>query len=412
MYDPLLIDNLNPKRSIYMAVADKIKQMMVESSWIRRMFEAGTELKEHHGADKVCDFSLGNPNLKPPREFIEKLQSLAGQDIPLKHAYMPNAGYPAVRSAVADYIGEEYGLGLKPDNVVMTCGAGGGLNVILKTILNRGDKVLVSTPCFVEYRFYVENHGGTLDLVPGKQDFDLDIAALENKIDDRTAGIIINSPNNPSGRVYPEETLRRLCAMLEKKSSQMGRTIYLMSDEPYRRIVFDGIRVPSLFMFYRNTVVITSFSKDFSIPGERIGWLAVHPEADDSVNLINGCILCNRILGYVNAPALMQRAVAALLHVTVDVEEYQRKRDVLFKNLCQMGYTVRKPEGAFYLFPQAPGGDDLKFTDILRQELILVVPGRGFALPGYFRIAYCVDDEIIERSLEGFSRAVKRVPHT
>jgi len=395
-----------------MAVADKIKQMMVESSWIRRMFEAGAELKAQHGADKVCDFSLGNPNLKPPREFIETLQSLAGQDIPLKHAYMPNAGYPAVRSAVADYIGKEYGLGLKADNVVMTCGAGGGLNIILKTILNPGDKVLVSTPCFVEYRFYVENHGGTLDLVPGKQDFDLDIAALENKIDAQTAGIIINSPNNPSGRVYPEETLRRLCAMLEKKSSQVGRAIYLMSDEPYRRIVFDGIRVPSLFMLYRNTVVITSFSKDLSIPGERIGWLAVHPEADDSVNLINGCILSNRILGYVNAPALMQRAVASLLQVTIDVGEYQRKRDVLFKSLSEMGYAVRKPEGAFYLFPQAPGGDDLEFVDLLRQELILAVPGRGFALPGYFRIAYCVDDEIIERSLAGFSRAIKRVPHT
>jgi aspartate aminotransferase len=395
-----------------MAVADSIKQMMDRSSWIRRMFEAGAELKAQHGADKVCDFSLGNPNLMPPPEFREALIKLARDDLPMKHAYMPNAGYPAVRAAVANYIHAEYGLRIKQDNVIMTCGAGGGLNVILKTILNRGDKVLVSAPCFVEYRFYVENHGGSLELVQGKQDFDLDIGALEKRIDDRTAGIIINSPNNPSGRVYPEETIRELCEMLKKKSSQLGRVIYLISDEPYRRIVFDGVKVPSIFAFYNNTIVVTSFSKDLSIPGERIGWLAVHPQADDSANLINGCILCNRILGYVNAPALMQRAVASLLQVTVDAGEYQCKRDALFNNLRQMGYAVRKPEGAFYLFPQAPGGDDLRFVDILRQELILAVPGRGFALPGYFRLAYCVDDEIIERSLAGFSRAIKKIAST
>ncbi|MBN1797092.1 MAG: pyridoxal phosphate-dependent aminotransferase [Spirochaetales bacterium] len=393
-----------------MAVADNIRQMMTRSSWIRRMFEAGAELKAQHGADKVCDFSLGNPNLMPPPEFRETLIRLARDDMPMKHSYMPNAGYPAVRGAVADYIREEYGIGLKPDNVIMTCGAGGGLNVILKTMLNPGDKMLVSTPCFVEYRFYVENHGGTLEFVPGKQDFDLDVEALEESIDARTAGIIINSPNNPSGRVYPEETIRELCAMLERKSSRLGKAVYLVSDEPYRRIVFDGNKVPSLFKFYDNTIIVTSFSKDLSIPGERIGWLAVHPQADDGANLINGCILCNRILGYVNAPALMQRAVADLLRITIDVGEYQYKRDKLYKSLQHMGYEVRKPEGAFYLFPQAPGGDDLAFVDMLRQELILAVPGRGFALPGYFRLAYCVDDEIIERSLAGFSRAIKKIP--
>jgi aspartate aminotransferase len=392
-----------------MAVAENIKQMMAESSWIRRMFEAGAELKARYGADKVCDFSLGNPNLIPPPEFKETLIKLARETLPGKHAYMPNAGYPAVRSAVADYIGSEYGVAMKADNVIMTCGAGGGLNVALKAILNPGDKILVSTPCFVEYGFYVGNHGGTLELVQGKEDFDLDVAALEEKIDGTTAGIIVNSPNNPSGRVYPEDTIRKLCATLENKSKSIGRAIYLISDEPYRRIVFDGNRVPSLFRFYRNTIVITSFSKDLSIPGERVGWLAVHPQADDSVNLINGCILCNRILGYVNAPALMQRAVASLLEVTVDADQYRRKRDLLFYRLSDMGYDVRKPEGAFYLFPKAPGGDDLAFTEMLQKELILAVPGRGFALPGYFRLAYCVDDEVIERSLPGFLRANKRV---
>jgi aspartate aminotransferase len=392
-----------------MAVADKIKQMMEKSSWIRRMFEAGAELKARYGGDKVCDFSLGNPNLVPPSQFKETLIKLARENIPGKHAYMPNAGYPAVRRAVADYIQDEYGIGLKADNVIMTCGAGGGLNVVLKAILNPGDKVLVSTPCFVEYGFYVENHCGTLEFVQGKEDFDLDVAALERKIDNKTAGIIINSPNNPSGRVYPEDTIRELCEMLKNKSSRLGKAIYLISDEPYRRIVFDGIKVPSLLSHYRNAIILTSFSKDLSIPGERIGWLAVHPQADDSTNLINGCILCNRILGYVNAPALMQRAVASCLQVTVDVDQYRRKRDLLFQNLSDMGYAVRKPEGAFYLFPRAPGGDDFVFTEILREELILAVPGRGFALPGYFRLAYCVDDEVIERSLDGFSRAIKRV---
>jgi aspartate aminotransferase len=389
-----------------MAVAVKIKRMMEESSWIRRMFEAGAQLKERHGEDKVCDFSLGNPILEPPQAFRETLRGLAAEDMPLKHAYMPNAGYRFAREAVSGYVGREYGVEPGWTNVIMTCGAGGALNVILKTILNPGDKILVPTPCFVEYRFYVENHGGVPEFVPGTEDFNIDVGALERSIDAHTAGIIINSPNNPSGRVYDEDTLERLCRMLEQKSRDTGRSLYLVSDEPYRRVTYDGVRVPSLLKLYRNTVIATSFSKDLSIPGERIGWLAVHPEADDAAALVNGCILCNRILGYVNAPALMQRAVSGLLDVTIDAGIYRKKRDLLYDNLTRLGYSARRPEGAFYLFPRAPGGDDLKFTALLQDQLILAVPGTGFAFPGYFRLAYCVEDEVIEKSLEGFARAL------
>jgi aspartate aminotransferase len=408
LHDLVLTVNLKLRRK-GMAVAGRIKEMMEQSSWIRRMFETGAQLKAKHGEDSVCDFSLGNPNLPPPREFQQTLLALVQAEIPQKHGYMPNAGYAEVRKAVAQYIGEEYGVRFKPDNVIMTCGAGGALNVILKTVLNPGEKVLVSTPCFVEYRFYVENHGGRLEFIAGKDDFDLDIQAMEKRIDKDTAAVIINSPNNPSGRVYPEETIKELAAVLKAKEKRLGRSIYLLSDEPYRRIVYDGVAVPSVFSFYKNSISATSFSKDLSIAGERIGFLAIHPRAEDAERLVGGSILSNRILGFVNAPALMQRVVASLLKVTVDVREYQRKRDMLCEGLCGLGYSVRKPEGAFYLFPRAPGGDDLNFVEILSKELILTVPGRGFGLAGYFRIAYCVEDKVIERSLPGFGRAIQKV---
>jgi aspartate aminotransferase len=391
-----------------MGAAEKITQMMKESSWIRKMFETGAQLKAQHGAEKVFDFSLGNPDLDPPPAFTRTLQSISAANIKGKHTYMPNAGYHEVRAAVAAYISRASGTEIGTDRVIMTCGAGGALNVILKTILNPGDKILVSTPCFVEYRFYVENHGGVLEMVPGTPDFNLDVAVLEKRIDSRTAGIIINSPNNPSGRVYPEETLQELSRMLDKKSKATGRPIYLISDEPYRHIVFDGVKVPWIFTLYKNSLVATSFSKDLSLAGERIGWLAVHPAAEDAEGLVNGAILCNRILGFVNAPALMQRCVAGLLDKHVDIGVYQRRRDRLCRGLTDMGYEVRKPEGTFYLFPRAPGGDDAAFVNLLQEELVLTVPGRGFGLPGHFRIAFCVDDNVIEGALPGFARAIEK----
>ncbi len=395
-----------------MAVASKIKEMMESSSWIRKMFETGARLKTLHGADKVCDFSLGNPNLEPPQEFITVLAGLTAQKVSGTHRYMPNAGYPEVRRRVAEFISKEQDQSLNKEHVIMTCGAGGALNVALKTILNPGDEVLAVTPCFVEYSFYTDNHGGKLIRVPSAENFDLDIPALESRINASTAALIINSPNNPSGFVYPEESVGSLGEMLDRKSRETGRTIYLISDEPYRKITFDGVKVPSVFAAYKNTFAASSYSKDLSIPGERIGFLAVHPGAEDADNLIDGMILCNRILGYVNAPALMQRAVAELQGRSVDTSIYQRKRDLLCRGLSGIGYEFVKPKGTFYLFPRSPSEDDLQTVEALQKELILTVPGRGFGCPGYFRIAFCVDDDVIERSFEGFEKAFRQCGST
>jgi aspartate aminotransferase len=279
----------------------------------------------------------------------------------------------------------------------------------MKTILNPGDTVVASVPYFFEYSFYAENHGGEAVLVPTKNDFDLDVGEIARRITPRTAAVIINSPNNPSGQVYSEATVRALGDMLEQRSREVGRSVYLLSDEPYRRIVYDGVVVPPVLARIRNSIVVTSCSKDLSIPGERIGWIAVNPGADDAADLVNGMILCTRILGFVNAPALMQRAVAETLGQGIDVGLYERKRDLLCAGLESCGYEFVRPKGTFYLLPKAPGGDDLGFVEALRRELILAVPGRGFALPGYFRLAFCVDDRVIERSLEGFARAIEAV---
>ena len=390
-----------------MAISERIQTMMSGSSFIRKMFETGSELKNQYGSENVFDFSLGNPSMRPPDVFNESLLKAASDH--LHHAYMPNAGYPEVRTSVARFLSKEQHVPLTEKNIIMTTGAGGALNIILKTILNPGDTVIASTPCFMEYKFYCDNHGGTLVLAEGTEDFNLNVSAIEAAITPQTAAVIINSPNNPSGRVYPEETIKELSAMLSRKSRDTGRTIYLISDEPYRKIVYDGITVPSILDHYNNSVICTSYSKDLSIPGERIGWLAVHPEADDFENLIAGAILCNRILGYVNAPAVMQRTIAELQGVSVDIGQYKKKRDLLVDELQKMGYRFRVPEGTFYLFVKAPGGDDLKIVDELLQERILVVPGRGFSYPGFFRIAYCVKDSVIEGSLPGFKRALKRI---
>ncbi len=390
-----------------MAISARIHTMMNGSSFIRKMFETGSELKEQYGSENVFDFSLGNPSMRPPDAFNESLLKAASDHH--HHAYMPNAGYADVRASVARFLSKEQHVSLTEENIIMTSGAGGALNIILKTILNRGDTVIASTPCFMEYKFYCDNHDGALVLAEGTEDFNLDVSAIEAAITPQTAAVIINSPNNPSGRVYPEKTIKELSAMLTRKSRDTGRAIYLISDEPYRKIVYDRITVPSILNHYNNAVICTSYSKDLSIPGERIGWLAVHPEADDFENIIAGAILCNRILGYVNAPAVMQRTIADLQGVSVDINQYKKKRDLLVDELQRMGYRFRIPEGTFYLFVEAPGGDDMKIVDELLKERILVVPGRGFSYSGYFRIAYCVEDSVIEGALPGFKQALKRI---
>ena len=391
-----------------MPVSEKIRASIERSSWIRKMFEEGMIRKAKFGPDNVFDFSLGNPNLEPPASFKEVLRSLAKDASPAQHAYMPNAGRTDAREAVAAYLRKNNRPAFSPDDVIMTVGAGGGLNVVLKTVLNPGDEVVIPSPYFVEYNFYLDNHQGVPRVVKTKKDFSLDMDAIEDAITEKVRAVLINSPNNPTGKVYDRTILEQLAGLLRDRSRSLGRPIYLISDEPYRKIVYDGIAVPSVFDVYEESFVVTSFSKDLSLPGERIGYAAVHPYASDKSSLIAGMVLCNRILGYVNAPALMQRAIIPLLEQSVDVSAYQRKRDMLCEGLSSLGYEFEKPGGAFYLFPRTPIDDDVAFVSALQEENILTVPGSGFYGPGHMRIAFCVDDRTIEKSLPGFGRALKK----
>ncbi len=391
-----------------MAVSRKIKGFMEKSSWIRKMFETGAELKAKHGAENVFDFSLGNPNVPPPTSFQEALEEAVRESAPNKHGYMPNGGYPHVRQQVADFVSRRHGVSATAGDIVMTVGAGGGLNAVIKAIVDPGDEVLAMIPYFVEYGFYADNHGAALTLAPTTEEFDLDIAAIEGALTPRTSVVIINSPNNPTGAVYPASSIAALGELLARKSEEYGRTIYLVSDEPYTAIVYEGTEVPSVFSHYRNSIVVTSYSKDLSIPGERIGYAAVHPDIEDHANLVGGIILCNRILGFVNAPAMMQRVVGKLQGETVDIAEYARKRELICDGLERLGYEFVKPKGTFYLMPKAPGGDDVAFVQALQEELVLAVPGSGFGLPGHFRISFCVADETITGAMPGFERAIAR----
>jgi len=392
-----------------MSAAKKMVNSLEKSSWIRQMFEEGARRKRIYGAENVFDFSLGNPNLEPPAKFKEKLWEMVQNPRPMQHGYMPNAGLPSTREAVANYLKAEYSLEFTMNDILMTCGAGGALNVIFKAILDPGDKVIFPAPYFVEYGFYVDNHGGVPSPVQTDGEFLLDLNKIEDAIDENTKAILMNSPNNPTGRVYPEAQIKALGDILRQKSKRLGRTIYLISDEPYRKLVYDNIKVPSIFSAYENSIVATSFSKDLSIPGERIGYIAVNPNIDSKDVLVATLVLANRILGFVNAPALMQWIVPELLTESVDVNIYKRKRDVLAKALLEFGYELSIPEGAFYLFPKCPIPDDVQFVRLLQEENILVVPGSGFGGPGYFRIAYCVDDRTIEGSLPGFKKVIEKI---
>ena len=391
-----------------MAVAKKMLQFMESGSWIRKMFEEGARLKKIHGEDKVFDFSLGNPNVPPPDVVKQKLLEILNKDEPSLHAYMPNAGLLGARSALSAYLSGEYGVAMEPQHVIVTCGAAGALNIVFKSLLDPGDEVLSPTPYFVEYTFYADNHGGVLKTVPVREDFTLDLEGMAEAIGPKTKIILINSPNNPTGQIYSESSLQALGEILTRKSREYGRAIYMVSDEPYRKIVYNGTPVPSIFQAYTNSLVVTSYSKDLSLPGERIGFVAVSPQADDGSNLINALSLANRILGFVNAPSLMQRVIADLQGICVDVGIYKRKRDLLADGLLQAGYQLTIPPGAFYLFPRSPLKDDVQFVKLLQEENVLVVPGSGFGGPGHFRIAYCVDDRTIENSLPAFRRALVR----
>ena len=391
-----------------MAISDKMRLFAEKSSWIRKMFEEGAKMKAAHGAENVCDFSLGNPDAPPPPQFNQVIQEAVQDTSPGVHAYMPNGGYPWVREALAARMSIEQKMTIDQGDTLMTCGAAGGLNVVMKTLLNPGDEVIILAPYFVEYGFYIDNHGGVSKTVKTDADFNLDLAAIEAALSDKTKAIIINSPNNPCGQIYSAQSLAALGELLGTVSTKLGTTIYLISDEPYRKIVFDGHAVPSIFTAYVNSIVVSSYSKDLSLPGERIGYLAVHPDIEEKNHLLDGLTLANRILGFVNAPALMQRVVAELQNVTVDTAIYGRRKELICTVLHDAGFTFTEPKGAFYVFPRTPIADDVKFVALLQEQKILAVPGVGFGSPGHMRIAFCVPDEIIDRSAEGFKRAVKK----
>ncbi len=384
-----------------MAIAEKIEQFMERASWIRKMFEEGARLKALHGSENVYDFSLGNPSLEPPPKFREVLQELARDETQGQHGYMPNAGLPWVRKAVARTISAEQGVDLTENHMIMTCGAGGALNVILKTILNPGDQVIVPAPYFVEYNFYADNHGGSIQAVPSRDDFSLDLEAIASAITDRTRAVLINSPNNPTGVVYSSAEIQALAEVLQNKNRSRKQVIYLVSDEPYRRIVYDGAKVPPVFSAYEHTIIASSYSKELSLAGERLGYIAIHPAAEDAEKLVAGMVMCNRILGFVNAPALMQRTVGRLQGMAVNVEAYRRKRDLLCQGLDEAGYSFVRPKGAFYLFPRSPI-DDVDFVRELQDKNILTVPGSGFGRSGHIRISYAVSNQTIERAIPRF----------
>lgn len=390
-----------------MAVSEKVKRFVEEGGWIRRMFEAGITLKQQYGADKVFDLSLGNPVMEPPEQFHQELRRLAENPIKGMHRYMPNSGYPETRESVASGLKAETGIPFTMGEIVMTCGAAAALNVVLKTILNPGDEVVFFAPYFVEYGYYTDNHGGISVIAPTDHSFQPDLGALDGLITPRTRAVLINSPNNPSGAVYTEARLKDLAELLLRKSAEYGADIFLISDEPYRRIIYDGLTYPQVFPHYQASIVVNSHAKDLALPGERIGYVAVNPEYRDSKELVDGLTFCNRILGFVNAPALMQHVVRALQGISVDVGDYQRKRDYLYGQLTELGYSVFKPQGAFYMFPKSPIEDDVAFVEKLQEWNVLAVPGRSFGSPGYFRISYCVEDSVLEGAMEGFARAME-----
>ncbi|MDO9041901.1 MAG: pyridoxal phosphate-dependent aminotransferase [Desulfocapsaceae bacterium] len=389
-----------------MSISDKMRAFAETSSWIRKMFEEGAKMKAQFGAENVFDFSLGNPDVPPPPDFTKVLKELAADQSPGVHAYMPNGGYPWVREILADRISAEQRVTVTAGDMLMTCGAAGAINIVMKSLLNPGDEVILLAPYFVEYNFYVDNHGGVSKVVGTDQEFNLDLTAIEAAITNKTKAVLINSPNNPTGQIYSQDALNAIGKLLDTAGSRLGTTIYLIADEPYRKIVFDNHEVGSTFLASKNSIVLSSYSKELSLPGERIGFLAVHPEIEDKTALLNALTLANRILGFVNAPALMQRAVAKLQDASVDNSIYTRRRELFCTILREAGYDFMPPKGAFYIFPKSPIANDVAFCAILQEHKILAVPGCGFGAPGYFRLAFCISDDVISRSAGAFQKAI------
>ena len=391
-----------------MAISNKVRGFMEKGSWIRKMFEEGIALKQQYGEENVFDLSLGNPVMNPPERFYTELKKISENPINGMHRYMPNAGLTETRTAVAKGLFNETGLSFTANEIVMTCGAGGALNVVMKTLLDPGEEFVIFAPFFVEYNFYVDNHGGTCKVVPPDENFLPDMEIFRSSINSNTRGVLINSPNNPSGIVYGDETLSEMCRIIKEKEVEFGTEIYLVSDEPYRKIIFDNLEYTHIFEYHDRSIVATSHSKDLALPGERIGYIAVNPSCPDIEELVDGLVFCNRTLGFVNAPALIQHLITHLQDTTIDVRIYEKKRDYLYKELTNMGYSLIKPQGAFYMFPKSPIEDDVQFSEELKENRVLVVPGSGFGLPGYFRISYCMEDATIQGSLEGLEKTISK----
>jgi aspartate aminotransferase len=389
-----------------MPIAENMVKMVDNASMIRKMFEEGARLKAEHGPEKVFDFSLGNPDVPPPPEFKKVLRDLVNDDS-LNHGYTPNPGHPHVRQAMADHLGSQHGVNLTPDLVIMTVGAAGALNDILRALMNSSEEILTPSPYFVGYNQYAFIAGVTVKTSPTTANFHLDLAAIESSITENTRVMLINSPNNPTGAVYSAAELTGLAEILDRASDRFGKRIYLVSDEPYRKIAYD-VEVPSVFQAYRHSIIVSSYSKELSLAGERIGYLAVHPEAEDA-GLVAGAAAVANTMYCVNAPSLMQLTVGQLQGITVDVSIYRKRRDMICEVLAEAGYEFNVPEGAFYMFPKSPIQDDVEFVDRLKEELILAVPGVGFAAPGYFRLSYAVPEATITNSFEGFKRALKKL---
>ena len=391
-----------------LAIAEKLIVDMKSSSWIREMFEKGRRMKAEFGAENVHDFSLGNPNGQPPAAFFDAVRAVAAEHRPELHRYMPNVGFDETRAAVAKFVSQEYRTEMDPAGIIMTTGAAAAGNVVMRTICNPGDEVIVLAPFFPEYKFYIEQAGGTMVVVQTDDQFQPDIDAIETVIRDRTRAIIVNTPNNPSGAVYTTEKCAALADMLVKHDRD-DHPIYLVTDDPYRRIIYDLDWCPTPATQYRRSIIISSYSKDLSIAGERAGYIAVQPSLPDRELVLGAMTMLNRTLGFVNMPAFMQRVVARCADALCDVSFYKQNRDLLCDALVEYGYDLAVPGGALYAFPKTPIEDDVEFVDVLMKQKILAVPGRGFGRPGHIRISFCVERATIERALPGFRTAIESV---
>jgi aspartate aminotransferase len=380
----------------------------MQAGTVRKWFEEGIKLKKKFGEENVYDFSLGNPITDPPSQFTKLLRELVNNPASGSHGYMQNAGYVDTRMAIARQLSKEAGVSFSENDIIMTVGAAGGLNVALKSLLNPGEEVIVFTPFFAEYANYIDNHNGVMKLVPSDEDFLPRLDILEKTLSKNSKAVIMNTPNNPTGKVYNEDFIKRITDLLKKCSSKLDTHIVLLNDEAYRKLLYDHHRFTHVYKYYPDTITVNSHSKDLALAGERIGYLTIHPDCEQHDDLVQALTFTNRTLGFVNAPALMQHVVRDLQDVTIDISIYQKKRDYLYDNLVKWGYQIIKPEGAFYMFPKTPI-DGAEFCAELRNYNILAAPGAGFGTPQYFRIAYCVQDRVIEGALPGFKAVAQKL---